>query len=82
VDGFVGPATRPERIAALRARAPGLLAFATGAGTQGGSAYAAAKAGADFVIVGRSIAQAQDPAAAAASAAAEITRGRTERGPH
>jgi len=79
VDGVVAPATRPDRIRRVRSRAPSLPILATGAGAQGGSAFEAAKAGADFVIVGRSVAQAKDPAAAAKSCAAEIARGRAQR---
>lgn len=71
----VAPATRPERIAAMRSRAPGLLVFSPGAGAQGGSAEDAARAGADYVIIGRTIAQAENPAAAAAVAASAIARG-------
>ena len=75
VDGIVAPATRPERIAHFRARSPSLLIFSPGAGAQGGSLSAAAHAGADFVIVGRSITESKDPAAAAAAAVQEIAAG-------
>jgi orotidine-5'-phosphate decarboxylase len=73
--GIVAPATRPERIAALRARAGAALIFSPGAGAQGGSPKEAARAGADFVIVGRSVVEARDPARAAAEAAAAIAEG-------
>jgi orotidine-5'-phosphate decarboxylase len=77
MDGIVAPATRPERIKALKAGAGSkLLVFSPGAGAQGGSPEAAARAGADFVIVGRAITQAPDIAAAAKAAAAEIGKGR------
>jgi orotidine-5'-phosphate decarboxylase len=79
IDAVVAPATRPDRIRRVRSRAPTLAILATGAGTQGGSAAEAAKAGADFVIVGRSVSQAKDPAEAARAAAAEIARGRAAR---
>ena len=42
-----------------------------GVGAQGGSARAAIEAGADFIIAARSIIDAEDPAAAAASINAE-----------
>lgn len=73
--GIVAPATRPERIAALRVRAGAVLIFSPGAGAQGGSPKEAARAGADFVIVGRSVVEARDPARAAAEAAASIAEG-------
>lgn len=76
VDGIVAPATRPERIAHFRQRSPGMLLLSPGAGAQGGSPGAAARAGADFVIVGRSITGSPDPAAAARAAAADIAKGR------
>ena len=71
----VAPATRPERIAAIHAAHPGLLIFSPGAGAQGGSPREAARAGADFVIVGRAIVNAADPAAAAEDAAGQIAEG-------
>jgi orotidine-5'-phosphate decarboxylase len=71
---IVAPATRPGAIAALKARAR-LPVFSPGAGAQGGSAEEAARAGADFVIVGRTISTAADPAAAAKAAAASIAKG-------
>jgi orotidine-5'-phosphate decarboxylase len=77
--GIVAPATRPDRIAALRKRHTGVLIFSPGAGAQGGSPREAARAGADFVIVGRAVAQAQSPATAASEAAREIEKGFGER---
>jgi orotidine-5'-phosphate decarboxylase len=77
--GIVAPATRPDRIAALRKRGAGVLIFSPGAGAQGGSPRDAARAGADFVIVGRAIAQAESPARAAAEAASQIEKGLSER---
>jgi orotidine-5'-phosphate decarboxylase len=72
---LVAPATRPQRIAAIRAKAPGVTIFSPGAGAQGGSAEEAARAGADFVIVGRAISKSNDPQAAAREAAAQVARG-------
>lgn len=64
-DGIIAPATRPERIAALRTIIGEKKIFSPGVGTQGGDAAVVA-ALVDGMIVGRSIYQAADPAAAAA----------------
>jgi orotidine-5'-phosphate decarboxylase len=77
--GIVAPATRPERIEALRARAGAVLIFSPGAGAQGGSPKEAARAGADFVIVGRSVVEARDPARSAAECVAAIAEGARSR---
>ena len=71
-DGFIAPATRPERIAAIRAIIGDKKILSPGVGAQGGSASSAIKAGADYVIVGRAIYKAEDPAAVAKSIADEI----------
>jgi orotidine-5'-phosphate decarboxylase len=63
--GVIAPATRPERIAHVRRLVGKLKILSPGVGAQGGSAADALRAGADYVIVGRSIYQAPDPAAAA-----------------
>lgn len=66
VQGFIAPATRPDRIAAIRKIAgKNREILSPGVGAQGGSASAAIKAGADYVIVGRAIYASDDPAAAA-----------------
>ncbi len=70
--GFIAPATRPERIAAIRAIIGDKLILSPGVGAQGGSASSAIKAGADYVIVGRAIYKADDPKAVAKSIADEI----------
>jgi orotidine-5'-phosphate decarboxylase len=59
--GIVAPGTRPERIKKLRETVGDLLIIAPGIGVQGGSASAALTAGADYVIVGRTIYEAQQP---------------------
>ncbi|MEW5748025.1 MAG: orotidine-5'-phosphate decarboxylase [Candidatus Thermoplasmatota archaeon] len=69
--GIVAPATRPERIAALRRIVGDMEIITPGVGAQGGSASDALRAGADFVIVGRAIYEAPDPAAAARRLAEE-----------
>lgn len=63
--GIIAPATRPERVAALRRIVGDLLILSPGVGAQGGSASATLEKGADYVIVGRSIYGADDPRAAA-----------------
>lgn len=63
--GIVAPATRPERVAHLKGMAGDLKIATPGVGAQGGSADAVRKAGADWIIVGRSILDAEDPVAAA-----------------
>lgn len=66
--GLIAPATRPKRVAHLRGLAGVDLKIATpGVGTQGGSAGEVFDAGADWIIVGRSILHADDPVQAAES---------------
>jgi orotidine-5'-phosphate decarboxylase len=69
--GIVAPATRPERIAALREIIGDLEIISPGVGAQGGRASDALRAGADYVIVGRAIYQADDPREAARQVAEE-----------
>lgn len=73
VSGFIAPATRPDRIAAVRRVAGSLKILSPGVGAQGGSATAALEAGADYVIVGRAIYGSPDPAAAAEAFSRETT---------
>lgn len=72
VKGFIAPATRPERIAAIRKIIGDREILSPGVGAQGGSAGDAIKAGADYVIVGRAIYKAEDPRAVAQAIADEI----------
>jgi orotidine-5'-phosphate decarboxylase len=60
-SGIIAPATRPERLALIRQHAGTMKILSPGVGAQGGDAASAIKAGADFVIVGRSIYNAKDP---------------------
>lgn len=69
--GIVAPATRPERIAELRKIIGSLEIISPGVGAQGGKASDAIRAGADYIIVGRAIYEAPDPAEAARKLAAE-----------
>jgi len=70
--GIVAPATRPERVKALRAIIGRKQILAPGVGVQGGKASEAIAAGADAVIVGRAVYDAANPAAAAQTIAREI----------
>jgi orotidine-5'-phosphate decarboxylase len=63
--GVVAPATRPERIRLIRSIIGERIIISPGVGAQGGSAAAALQAGADYIIVGRSIYRAEDPEGAA-----------------
>ncbi|MEE3276832.1 MAG: orotidine-5'-phosphate decarboxylase, partial [Candidatus Thermoplasmatota archaeon] len=63
--GVVAPATRPEDIAAVRTAVGDLTIISPGVGAQGGDPRAAVAAGADLIIVGRAIYQADDPGSAA-----------------
>src|SRR5207253_9606960 len=70
--GIIAPATRPDRIRSLRGIVGDRLILAAGVGAQGGKASDAIAAGADAVIVGRTIYEAKDPASAARMIADEI----------
>ena len=63
-DGIIAPATRPDRVKTLRGIVGRKKILAPGVGTQGGDADAIATL-VDGIIVGRSIYEAPDPAAAA-----------------
>lgn len=74
--GIIAPATRPDRVKALREIVGRKLILAPGVGAQGGKAADAIAAGADAVIVGRAIYDAKDPARAADGIAREIRSAR------
>ena len=63
--GVVAPATRPDKIRRIRSIIGDRIVISPGVGAQGGSAGAAMEAGADYLIVGRSIYEAEDPVASA-----------------
>jgi len=65
-DGIIAPATRPERVKALRKIVGSRKILSPGVGAQGGDAAAVAKI-VDGIIVGRAIYDAEDPKAAAES---------------
>jgi orotidine-5'-phosphate decarboxylase len=70
--GIIAPATRPEKVKALRKIVGSLKILSPGVGAQGGSAADTIRAGADYVIVGRAIYEAADPADAALKIVREI----------
>jgi orotidine-5'-phosphate decarboxylase len=72
VAGFIAPATRPERVEAIRSIIGNRKIMSPGVGAQGGSASYAISAGADYVIVGRTIYKSEDPAASARELCEEI----------
>ena len=63
--GVVAPATRPDRIRLIRSIIGEMLIISPGVGAQGGSPAEALRAGADYLIVGRSVYGSEDPARAA-----------------
>lgn len=73
--GIVAPATRPERITELRKIIGDMEIISPGVGAQGGRASDAIRAGADYIIVGRAIYEAKNPADAAKKLAAEAREG-------
>ena len=71
--GVVAPATRPERIRMIRSIIGSRTIISPGVGVQGGSALRALEASSDYLIVGRSITEAEDPVAAADAIFAQIS---------
>jgi orotidine-5'-phosphate decarboxylase len=59
--GVVAPATRPDRIKQIRSIIGERIIISPGVGAQGGSAATALQAGANYLIVGRSVYEAEDP---------------------
>lgn len=72
--GVIAPATRPDRVAHIRGIIGDLKILSPGVGAQGGSAADTIKAGADYIIVGRAIYQADNPNEAASGLANEIRK--------
>ena len=72
--GVVAPATRPDRLREIRNIVGDLTIISPGVGAQGGSAADAIRAGADYVIVGRSIYGSQNPEVEAGKIADEIKK--------
>lgn len=63
--GIIAPATRPERVRELRRIVGDRLILSPGVGLQGGTVADPIAAGADYIIVGRMIYDAQNPRAEA-----------------
>jgi len=72
VAGVIAPGTRPERIKHIRNIVGDLLILTPGVGAQGGKACDAISAGADYVIVGRSIYKSDNPRKTAVEIVNEI----------
>jgi len=72
--GVVAPATRPERVNRIRSIVGNITIISPGVGAQGGSAADAIKAGADHVIVGRSIYESKTPGVVAEGIVKEIEK--------
>ncbi|HEY9206908.1 MAG TPA: orotidine-5'-phosphate decarboxylase [Candidatus Methanoperedens sp.] len=73
-SGVVAPATRPERVRKIRNIVGDMTIISPGVGVQGGSAAGTIKAGADYVIVGRSIYDSRNPKLEAQRIAEEIEK--------
>jgi orotidine-5'-phosphate decarboxylase len=71
-SGIIAPATRPERVKALREIVGDLIILSPGVGAQGGSPAATIEAGADYCIVGRSIYNSPSPSISAQKIVEEI----------
>jgi orotidine-5'-phosphate decarboxylase len=71
-SGIIAPATRPDKVKALRAIVGNLKILSPGVGAQGGSAVDTIRAGADYIIVGRAIYEAKEPGDAARKIAEEV----------
>ncbi len=60
--GVIAPATRPERVAYIRSKLkPEIRILSPGVGAQGGKVRDVLRAGADYIIVGRSIYASRNP---------------------
>jgi len=64
-EGIVAPANHPERLKEIKKIIKGLKLICPGVGVQGGSILSAVLAGADYLIVGRSIYMDKNPKIAA-----------------
>lgn len=74
--GVIAPATRPERIRYIRKKLDrGIKILTPGVGAQGGKALEALKAGADYIIIGRSIYKSDNPRENAKAIWEEIENG-------
>lgn len=78
-DGLIAPGTRPKRVREIREIAGGMKILCPGVGAQGGIAADVIRAGADGVIVGRSIYLAENPEDVARNIRMEIENAQRER---
>jgi orotidine-5'-phosphate decarboxylase len=62
VYGVVAPANKPDLLSRVRKMMPDTVIISPGSGAQGGDPVEGIRAGADFLIVGRSLYGAADPA--------------------
>ncbi|EQD75309.1 orotidine 5'-phosphate decarboxylase, partial [mine drainage metagenome] len=62
IFGVIAPANKPGLLSQVRSMMPGVTILSPGSGAQGGDPLEGIKAGADYIIVGRSIYDASDPA--------------------
>jgi len=62
VFGVIAPGNKPGLLSQVRNMMPGVTILSPGSGAQGGDPLEAIRAGADYIIVGRSIYEASDPA--------------------
>jgi len=73
--GVIAPATRPKRVAYIRSKLDeGIKILTPGVGAQGGNVGSVLKAGADYIIVGRSIYGSENPRESARKLHEEIER--------
>lgn len=77
-DGVVVGATFPRIISECARREPRLSVYSPGVGAQGADAAETARAGASYVIVGRSIVGSRSPGAAASRVAASLRAARPD----
>ncbi|PYB69138.1 orotidine-5'-phosphate decarboxylase [Thermoplasma sp. Kam2015] len=77
VYGYIAPGNKISDLASIRKRTEKVI-MSPGIGSQGGKASDAVKAGADLIIVGRSIYESSDPVRAAEMINMEILKSKTE----
>mgnify|MGYP001626198327 CR=1 FL=1 len=77
VYGYIAPGNKISDLASIRKKTEKII-MSPGIGSQGGKASDAVKAGADLIIVGRSIYESSDPVKAAEMINMEILKSETE----
>ncbi len=61
VWGVIAPGNKPQLLSRIKENLPGKVIFTPGIGAQGGNVAEAIKNGSDYIIVGRSIYESEDP---------------------